>query len=187
MTFQPGFSPSLSLSPSLSVTYIMRGLYVSHNWSHMSVFSLQQEAQNGAQACHRPTRPPTASHTAPEVHRLCWQGDLTPARHTKNHLTKLSVCSAQVDRLEQNPLTSEFIAVNCQVSSAVFALLHPFLVTSHRRYVTFLNETNLSSIQVWHCADLCATVLSFNKCLSFILFNISCILVTVLPVYCSSL
>lgn len=71
-------SPSLSLS----LTYIMRGLYVSHNWSHMSVFSLQQEAQSWAQACCCPARPPTASCTAPEVHRVCWQGDLTPARHT---------------------------------------------------------------------------------------------------------
>lgn len=83
------FAPSLSLS----VTYIMRGLYVSHNWSHMSVFSLQQEAQSRAQACRRPTRPPTASRTAPEVHRVCWQGDVTPARHTRNH--QLSVYSTE--------------------------------------------------------------------------------------------
>ena len=83
--------------PSLPFTYIMRGLYVSHNWSHMSVFSLLQEAQSRAQArccrclCRRrPTRPPTASHTAPEVHRVCWQGDMTSAGHPRHRFSKLS-------------------------------------------------------------------------------------------------
>lgn len=73
----------------LSVTYIMRGLYVSHNWSHMSLLSLQQEAQSRAQPCHHLAKPPTASRTAPEVHSVCWQGDASTVMYTWHHLSKL--------------------------------------------------------------------------------------------------
>lgn len=54
----------------LSATYIMRGLHGNHNWSHMSVFSLQQEAQSRAQTHGSFQRP----HTTSEVHCVCWQG-----------------------------------------------------------------------------------------------------------------
>jgi len=60
---------------ALPVTHIMRSFYVNHNWSHMSVFSLRQEAESRAEPLHDRTRPPTASRTASKVHCVCWQGD----------------------------------------------------------------------------------------------------------------
>lgn len=151
------------LSLSFSVTYVMRALYGSHNWSHMSVFSLQQEAQSRAQACHGPARPPTASHTAPEVHRVCWQGDLTPARHTcisplHQKLTVCILCCNENGSSWLKTSTSErhCYELSSQHCSCTHQLLHPFLVTSHRHYVTFLNETKLSCIQLWLYSERCA-------------------------------
>lgn len=69
-------------------TYIMRGLYVSHNRSHMSALSLLQEAQ----ARHCLAEPPTASCAAPEVHCVCRQGDPSSAgRKAKNYERKLAL------------------------------------------------------------------------------------------------